>query len=265
MPRSIIQNDQIFTAYLNQLNNYDVVFAGSDPIGSTTPALNIIGDTALNTVSVVGSDLAQHHGSIQMGKVVSLTVSNGVHLSNGTLSVNESPVDQFALNGNSTLDSNSTLTVGGFSGAGAARVNGAVWLQSGSTVDMESDVVTGAGKINLTGANTLARLGSVGSDIVVNLNMGVLALKDGMHFLGTIHEQASTETQVFNAMSAVKEVFTQSSDVLDLVDAQGANVAVIGFGAGAAPLYATPDAATGAVDITRTQQAGSLPVIFPHG
>ena len=124
--------------------------------------------------------------------------------------------------------------------------------------------MTGTGKINLIGRTTLARLGSVGSDIVVNLHKGVLALNDGMHFLGTIHEQATAKTEVFNAMSAVKEIFSQSTGVLDLVDAQGADVAVIRFGAGAPPLYATPNAVTGAMDITRAQHAGSLPVLLSH-
>ena len=265
MPRLVLQNNQIFTAYLNQLNGNDVVFGGTDPVGSTTPALNIIGDTALNTVSVTGTAATPEHGIIGMGKVVSLTVNNGVHLSNGTLSVNESPVDHFALNGVSTLDSNSTLTVAGFIGAGAAAVNGAVWLRSGSTLDMGSDAVTGAGSVNLAGGTTLARLGSVGSDIVVNLNRGVLALADGMHFLGTVHEQAPAVTEVFNATSAVKEIFSQSTGVLDLLDVQGAKVAEINFGAGSSPLYATPDAMTGSMDITHTQHANSLPVLLSNG
>ena len=136
MPRSILRNNEIFTAYLNQLNNYNVVLDGTEPVGSTTPALNIIGDNVLNTVSVVGTAFAREHGSIEMGKAVSLTVDNGVHLSNGTLSVDESPVDQFTLNGSSTLDNNSTLTVAGFFGTGAATVNGVMWLRSGSTVNL---------------------------------------------------------------------------------------------------------------------------------
>ena len=271
-PHVTYGNGQRIGSSPGRLNGYEVVFAGTaqqtEPIltisGSLPPAVPYA-STTLYSVEVHGtSSLALAYGYLGFNPLSTGVIANGIHMSYGDFTLNQQGA-KVTLSGTSVINNDSTLTVlGGRYHTAPYTLNGTVFVGSGSTVNADEAQLSGGGSINLNAATAAADLKTADTSIHVNVNSGVLSLKDGMSFLGTIHEASTGTTEIFNSLAAVRETFNQSTGVLDLLNSAGANVASVKF-AGSATLYATPDAATGAIDITNTHHTGSLPVVFSHG
>jgi hypothetical protein len=271
-PKVTYGNGQNIYSDSGQLNGYEVDFAGTSQL--TEPFLTITGNlppaapyasTTLSSVEVHGSSShALAYGSLGFSPLSAGVITNGIHMSYGDLTLNQQ-MAKVTLGGTSIVNNDSTLTVlGGRYHAARYTLNGTVFVGNGSTVNAEEALFSGGGSINLNAATATVDLKTADTSIQVNINSGMLSLKDGMSFLGTIHEAAAGTTKIFNTLDAVKETFNQSTGVLDLLNSAGANVASVRF-TGSATLYATRDLVTGAMDITNTHQTGSLPVVFSHG
>jgi hypothetical protein len=241
-PKVTYGNNQIVSVIPGQLNGYEVDFAGISQ--QTEPFLTLIGSfsssagTTLSSVAVASSH-ALAYGSMSFFPLSIGVIANGVHLSYGNLTLNQQT-------------------------ANVTLLHGSVNVGNGSTANFEEAQLSGGGTFNENSATAKVALKVADSSLHVTITQGMLSLKDGMSFLGTIREGASGTTEIFNASAAVKETFNQSTGVLDLLNSAGANVASVKF-TGSATLYATPDAATGAIDITNARHTGSLPVVFSHG
>ncbi len=268
-PKVTYGNNQIVSVIPGQLNGYEVDFVGISQ--QTEPFLTLIGSfsssagTTLSSVAVVGtSSHALAYGSMSFFPLSIGVIANGVHLSYGNLTLNQQTAN-VTLNGVSSVTNDSMLTVlGGRYHTARYTLHGSVNVGNGSTANFEEAQLSGGGTFNENSATAKVALKVANSSLHVTITQGMLSLKDGMSFLGTIREGASGTTEIFNASAAIKETFNQSTGVLDLLNSAGANVASVKF-TGSATLYATPDAATGAIDITNARHTGSLPVVFSHG
>ena len=93
-----------------------------------------------------------------------------------------------------------------------------------------------------------------------------------MNFLGQIdmgrHATVNVNSQSFGIpplapLGAVAEVWHSASDLLELLNPAGQDVAKVSFAAGTPELYAAPNAA-GGVALTEHFAAGDLPVTVVH-
>ncbi|HEY8288326.1 MAG TPA: hypothetical protein VIG49_03585 [Acetobacteraceae bacterium] len=251
--------------------NGDSAFFMGAPSPSQEGFATFAGNNTLAGMTVDGPAGVPAYGGVSINPGVTLTVA-GIHLRNGNLSVAERPTGALALTGTSLISQHSTLTVTGYSGVGSVSLGGVMNIAN-STVNMDYVPVSGNGTFHLTGQNALLRVGAVGAGDTVKLDGGMLSLVDGMRFLGTITDSTprgsaispAATVEVFNAGDAVREVFNTTSGMLDLFNAQGAEVANLHFAGGGA-LFAekTTGLPTNYVAITSHPSANMLPVTFTH-
>ena len=268
MTTRVLGNGQSAAVGDHQWDSDSIVFRGTSSSVGIDPVVTFSGTNDLGSISVYGYGARSGYGVIQLN-AKSAVSTNGVHLSNGRLAIDQRPGGMLVMNGKSWLSNHSTLGATALYGLGSVQLNGAVNIDGTSTVNMDYMPVTGRGTFRLTGEGALLRLGSVSAAITVKLDSGMLSLTDGMRFLGTITDSspsesrisASSSVQVFNTWAAVAEVFDRSNGVLELLDANGQRVAHLKF-AGRGDLYARPDAAAGSVVISSHPSQDSLPVTF---
>ena len=249
------------------LNGYNLTLDGTSE--ASQPFVRFVDTNVLNTLNSINvfgcSEHAMAFGTVLMNPFdqPGLIITNGVHLSHGNLTLGSSDGGTTTIGGLSVVIDHSDFTAwGGRYHADATVLKGAMIVANGSTADFSNASLQGNGTIYMVDDSTLdVRQVSAGLHMDV-LNGGTLVVNDGMGFQGTIYETPNAVTDVLNAKTAVKEIFHQSTGVLDLVNQIGADVASLKF-AGAATLYTTPNVA-GGMDITTGHHVGSLPVIFIH-
>jgi hypothetical protein len=229
--------------------------------------------TGLNALAYVvdrGTFAKPGHGALAVEANSTLTI-NGLRVRSATLTFSERFGASVVLGGYSQVVNHSTMTATPFRGYSAYTVNGTMAIDGTSTVNMDYVAVNGSGTFHLTGEDALLRMGSVGAGDTVVLDGGMLSLANGMNFLGTITDSAPavsrigvfSSVDVYNAMSAVRETFNETTGMLNLFDAQGGMVANLKF-AGTGDLYAAPTTGLTTNYIAITSHPGGLPVTITH-
>jgi hypothetical protein len=230
------------------------------------PLAAFTGFNALAYLVDAGSEGAMGHGAIAVDTGATLA-TNGMLVSSATMTLSERFGANLVLGGVSRVVHGSTLTATLFRGYGTYTVNGVLAIDGSSTVNMNYVSVTGNGLFHLTGEDSLLRMGSVGADNTVVLDGGMLSLADGMNFHGTITDSAPSASRigtfssvdVYNAVSAVRETFNETTGMLNLFDASGSAVANLKF-AGTGDLYAAPTTGLATNYVAITSHPGGLPV-----
>lgn len=228
------------------------------------------GLNALAYVVDTGTYAAPGHGAIAVASNSTLT-TNGLLVSSATLTFSELFGSSVVLGGSSKVVNGSTMTATPYRGYSAYTVNGTMTIDGSSTVNMDHVSVNGSGTFQLTGEDALLRLGTVSPSATIKLDGGMLSLADGMNFLGTITDSAPAASRigafssvdVYNAMTAVRETFNETTGILNLFDAQGGMVADLIF-AGEGDLFAAPTSGLATNYIAITSHPGGLPVTITH-
>jgi hypothetical protein len=270
--KHIIHNGQFVSIGTDQWDGDSLAFAGTSSAAGQAPTVTLSGPNRLTSVLDSGTTAAPGQGTIDLMPGGALTIG-GLTINRATLSISERPGAGVTFNGNSRIANGSTLTATGYAGAGAYSVNGTMNIDGSSTVNVDYVAVNGSGTFHLTGESALLRVGTVGAGETVVLDGGMLSLTNGMHFAGTITDSAPGSSRigpiasvdVYNALDAVREMFNETTGVLNLFNALGTEVASLKF-AGTGDLYAAPTVglATNFIAITSHPSAGALPVSFVH-
>jgi hypothetical protein len=234
------------------------------------PLATFTGVNALAYITDSGGRGVMGHGAIAVDAGATLS-TNGLLVSSATMTLSEQFGANVVLGGVSQVEHGSTLTATLFRGYGAYTVNGVMAIDGSSTVNMDYVTVGGSGQFHLTGEDALLRMGSVGTGNTVVLDGGMLSLANGMNFQGTITDSAPAASRiglfssvdVYNAMSAVRETFNETTGILNLFDANGGTVANLKF-AGTGDLYAAPTTGMATNYVAITSHPGGLPVTISH-
>jgi hypothetical protein len=233
----------------------------------------------LGKVEVLGTAGTPKFGNLEsVGYFSPVTLTQGVHLSHGTLTTGIM-YSSFAFDGDSVVTDDSTLIAyGGRYLSSSYTLNGSIAVGTASTANFLDSHLAGSGTLKTTAKSATIDIGGIGgadSGIHVDLTKGgVLNLDNGMNFLGQIdmgrHATVNVNSQAFvnspspfAPLGAVAEVWHSATDLLELLNAAGQDVAKISFAAGTPTLYAASNAA-GGVAMTEHFAAGDLPITVVH-
>jgi len=240
----IFGNGQSISLAAGQWSGQWITFAGTSAAFGQDPVVTFLGNDTIGRISISGTAQTPEYGAVSVAPGVSVAVG-GIDLSYGSFAVAERPYGALTVTGTSNITHGSTVTATAYSGVGAFTLDGVMNIDGSSTVNLDYLPINGSGTFNLTGKNALLRMGQVGADTVVKLDGGVLSLRDGMHFLGTITDSSPAagvispfaEVDVYNAMDAVRQSYDTTTGMFGLFNAQGVPVANLHF-SGTGPLHA---------------------------
>jgi hypothetical protein len=261
-----LHSNQSVVVYNGAWTGDDLTLDGVGGSEDAAPLATFTGFNALATVVDKGAYGIEGYGALAVADDSTLTLG-GLMVSGATMTFSERFGSNLTLGGVSKIAHGSTLTATPFEGYSDYTVNGTMAIDGSSTVNMNYVNVDGTGTFQLAGEDALLRLGSVGASNIVVLDGGMLSLSSGMNFQGTITDSApafsrigvDSSVDVYNAMSAVRETFNQTTGMLNLFDAQGGKVANLKF-AGTGDLYAAPTTGLATNYIAITSHPGGLPV-----
>jgi hypothetical protein len=268
MNRITLHSGQSVVVYDGAWTGNSLRLDGTGGTESEQPLATFTGSNALARVIDTGSYSTQGHGAIALADGATLS-TNGLLVSDATMVFSERFGSSLTLGGTSRVLNGSNLTATPFRGYSAYTVNGTMDIDGTSRVNMDYVSVNGNGTFHLTGEDGMLRMDSVGAGNTVVLDGGMLTLANGMDFLGTITDSAPSVSRispfasvdVYNAMSAVRETFNETTGMLGLYDAQGTQLANLKF-AGTGDLYAAPTTGLTTNYIAITSHPGGLPVTF---
>ena len=185
----------------------------------------------------------------------------------------------FTLDGESVVTNGSTLDAfGGGYLSSPYTLNGSIAVGTDSTANFLDSRLLGDGTLKTTAKSATIDIGGIGgADTGIHVDLtkgGVLNLDNGMNFLGQIDMGRSAVVNVnslafinspapFALLGAVAEVWHSATDLLELLNTAGADVAKVSFASGTPELYAAPNA-SGGVAVTTHHAAGDLPVTVVH-
>jgi hypothetical protein len=276
-PQISIQADNDVTYTIPLINGYNVFLDGVDGNGGGLTFADGTGNT-LNAIYVPGGD----SGSVVVDPTSSLTLTHGVSLSNGNLTINNLSVGAVTLDGASTVANESTFRAEGppgpFSQRGSFVLNGSLTVSNGSTANLQDAAVQGHGTVNIGAGNAEAFGNTVLMDAVlagIHVNVGKgseLILQNlrnpggAISFHGTISEAAGSTIEVYGAQTAVREIFHTATGTLDLLNKVGTQVASLQFAPGSREYTSISPNAQGqyATITTDAHAAHTLPTIFTH-
>ena len=194
-----------FIANSATIDGDTLIFAGTS--ATAPPAVEMEGNASppapfydLNEVIVSGSKAVPNYGILEAFTYSPVVIDNGVHVSNGALSIN-GVYGTFTLDGRSTVE-NGTLGVGG----GRYRINettlnGSLTVGNHATADFTNGDLVGSGTITTTGNSSTVNVGGGGlgdvKDVTFDLSRGgVLNIDDPMSFLGTVEMGRNTAVNI---------------------------------------------------------------------
>ena len=267
----------------SQVNGVTIRLAGTAL--ATAPILNFentaLGAPATTTyllgkIEVLGTAATPNFGILNSStESLPVTLTQGVHVSHGTL-VTDTISSSFTLDGHSVVTNGSTLDAGGGRYvSGTYTLNGSIAVGTDSTANLLTSYLAGDGTLKTTAKSATIDIGFRGADSGIHIDLtkgGVLNLDSGMNFLGQIdmgrHATVNVNSQSFGIppltpLGAVAEVWHSATDLLELVNAAGADVAKVSFASGTPKLYAAPNASGGVV-VTTHFTAGDLPATVMH-
>jgi hypothetical protein len=261
-----LHSNQSVTVYDGAWTGDSLRLDGQAGTVSNAPYATFTGYNDLFNVINTGVDGGHSYGAIAVAANSTLA-SQGMYVSAATMTFSEQFGADVTFNGLSQVINGSTLTATPFRGYSDYTLNGKMAIDGTSTVNMDYVAVNGNGTFNLSGEDALLRLGSVAAGTTVVLDGGMLSLANGMDFLGTIKDSAPASSRigvfssvdVYNAMTAVRETFNETTGMLKLFDAQGGSVASLKF-AGKGDLYAAPTTGLATNYIAITSHPGGLPI-----
>jgi hypothetical protein len=265
-----LHSNQTVTVYDGAWTGDSLRLDGQAGTASNAPYATFTGYNNLFNIIDAGSYGAHGYGAVAVAANSTL-VSQGMYVSAATMTFSEQFGAHVTFDGLNQVINGSTLTATPFRGYSDYTLNGKMAIDGTSTVNMDYVAVNGHGTFHLSGEDALLRLGSVAASNTVVLDGGMLSLANGMDFLGTIRDSAPASSRigtfasvdVYNAMTAVRETFNETSGLLKLFDARGGTVASLKF-AGKGDLYAAPTTGLATNYIAITSHPGGLPVTITH-
>jgi len=178
---------------------YNGDFVTFDDSGSATPAVNLEGAMSPGSIlmtndsenyTISGTGYLAGTGSLTVGGAGTVTLtetgvdsfSGGILVSNGTLVIDNNPTN--TISGGMVISNNATVQVGnndanGATPAGSMTDNGTLNLDRNDTALIVTNLIFGAGAINVNGSGTVTLSNSAAGDPItgpVTVNSGTLAL-----------------------------------------------------------------------------------------
>ena len=254
----------------------------------TEAVLSVGPDHSNHTVAVVaqqGTPARQVYGEVADKSSGNLTLTHGISLSNGNLTIANESGGTVTLNGASTVANGSSFVAasgpGPFHALGSYVLNGSLTVSNGSMANFQDAALRGPGTINVGNGSNLEAGASVDMNTVLaGLHVNVarnseLILRPenaggAMSFHGTISEAAGSLIEVYGAArTAVREIFHTATGTLDLLNKVGTQVASLQFAPGSREYTSISPGAQGQyVNITTSPITGptahTLPTIFTH-
>jgi hypothetical protein len=249
--------------------------------GGAAAILKVGPDTSNHTIAVV----AQQGGDGQLldYSAGNLTLTHGISVSNGHLTIFNEAGGTVTLNGASTVANGSTFQASGPPSLhahhpGSYVLNGSLNVSHGSMANFQDAKVGGHGTVNIGagayGDTNTVTMNNVLAGLHVNVaNHSHLILRaedtgGAISFHGTISEAAGATVSIFGAASsAVREIFHTATGTLDLLNKVGTQVASLQFAPGSRE-YTEISPGAQYVAITTSPIAGpaahTLPTIFTH-
>jgi hypothetical protein len=257
----------------------DLELGGTSP--TTEPVIkfrdgtsNTIGEIDVGGGSVFNPNV-YYYGEVDVGTGLypysTLTLQNGVHISNGSLRIGTADGETVTLNGNSIITNNSTFTAyGGRYQADRFVLNGSMIVANKSVADFSHATLKGNGTVSV-GYSAEVDMKNLLAGINVVVAGGRLhLLRPGageIHETGTIYETGGTSLVELDVPQVpTKEIFHTATGTMDLLNKAGAEVASLKFAPGSRE-YAQVEGGAGhgpTVFITTTPEAHALPTIFVH-
>jgi hypothetical protein len=260
------------------LNGYNVILDGAP----NNPAELILNDQAANTLNNItvghtfGPPMA---GIVQLGypsNGLSMTLTHGLDVANGSLTIGTSDGGYVVLDGSSDVEDGGSFTAyGGRYHADSFVLNGSLTVESNSIANFNDATLRGGGTVNL-GTGSTVDMKTVVAGLHVNVGQASVLRLLQPNSAGMIHEAAGGFVFVGGATSAAKEVFHQATGVMDLLNKAGAQVASVQFAPGSHEYASTLDlrtgpggsvagSVTGSIEITTNPLfPGNLPTTFTH-
>lgn len=246
--------------------NTDIIFAGTSL--NNEPTLQFIGsatyegsDAVTNAYSTrsltVAGDPWQEgtpaYGSVSLGFRATLEVTNGVHVTDGQLSINSNYVTNVTYGGNSIIDDGGTLNSGGprYYSAGST-VDGTITLgtNGANQLSFAGDGLLGNGTIRQLGKNDLTRVDYVAPGVHLDIRSGTLMVAGATgRFDGTIGPANGSRGPSLGSSATVEffgygfsptdtqtAKFDTSTGLLSLLDSSGGTVGDFHFSGNASGL-----------------------------
>ena len=235
-------------------------------------------------IEVLGTDATPNYGSVETAETF-FTIQHGIKIQDGTLWMDSNL--GYTLDGKSVIADGGTLdALGGRYLGSSYTLNGSLSVGDNSTANFSESHLTGNGTVKTTAPSATIDVKQTGGPVgnatdTVHFDLtkgGTLNIFENfaMSFVADIRmgDDATVNlNSVLFSTPATSEVWHSQSDVLDLFNAAGQNVAELDFAKGTPELYVAPTANTmpapmnytaNSVAITTHWAAGDLPVTVVH-
>jgi hypothetical protein len=277
-PELDIPADNDVTYASPSINGYNVFLDGVSGNGGGL-AFNDGTSNTLNFLYVLGGN----SGSVVVDPTSSLTISHGMQIDGGTLTMNDGG-NGITLNGTEAVENGSTLTaLGGRGQDGVFTLNGTLNVSNDSAANFNAAILEGRGTVDIgTGSTVLMKQLLAGLHVNVgaasSLWVGELLPQTAPPIsAGMINEAAGGTVFIGGtAKTATREIFHQASGAMDLLNKSGAQVSSIQFAPGSHEYASVLDlrtgpgataggVVTGSMEITTNAHfPGNLPTTFTH-